>query len=140
MNAKMSLCVIGLFLVLGCEDNQEQYLVFEYADFGPHAMAWETIGGQWWQWDPHVQNKPMHEAAIKVIVYHDTSVKRIKDRFPVDESRLMDFRYLGSKEAIRYLTKNIEALDKEDHAWAAGTKEHLTRTRDQIKQQFGLAD
>ena len=140
MNAKLLLYVMGLFLVLGCEDTQEQFLVFEYADFGPHAMAWETIGGQWWQWDPHVRNEPMHEAAIKVIVYHETSIRRIEARFPVDESRLMDFRYLDSKEAIRYLTKNIEALDKEDEAWASGTKKNLTRTRDRIKQEFGLAN
>jgi len=140
MNAKLSLYAIGLFLILGCEDTQEQFLVFQYADFGPHAMAWETIGGQWWQWDPHVKNESMHEAAIKVIVYHETSIRRIKARFPVDESKLMDFRYLDSKESIRYLTKNIEALAKKDDAWAIETGALLITTRDRIKQQFGLAD
>lgn len=82
-------------------------MVLSYSDFGPQAMAYETIGYEWWQWLPsgNEQHQP-HD--IKVIVYKDTDLASVKSLYPVNPGKNKDYRYIDHQAAMLYLDKNIE--------------------------------
>jgi len=83
--------ILAVLLITGCQHTPNQYLLFDYDDFGPQAMAWETIGMQWWQWDNHGDSDPNSIYNIKVVVYRDISLQEIQSIFPVVDSRGQDF-------------------------------------------------
>jgi hypothetical protein len=116
----------------------DNYLVFEYVDFGPQVMAWETLGGQWWQWDTDAHSEPIHAQAIHVVVYHETPIKQIKDRFPVIKEKQQDYRYLEALESLRYLNRHIAELDTLADSWSLELKQRLMDTRSRIKLKFGI--
>lgn len=140
MKIKIPLLLIALLLLPGCGTDEDKYLVLEYGDFGHQVMAWETLGGQWWQWDPDAKSDPVHEHAIRVVVYHGIPIKQIKERFPVDKLKQQDFRYLDARESVRYLNRNIDALEKLDDEVSLAIKQRLIETRAAIKQKFVLDD
>ncbi len=140
MNIKIPLFLVALLLIPGCANEEDNYLVLEYGDFGPQVMAWETLGGQWWQWDANAQSEPALENAIHVVVYDDIPISKIQERFPVNKLKHQDFRYLDARTSLRYLNRNIEALAKLDDEWSIELKHRLTVTRAMIKQKFPLDD
>jgi hypothetical protein len=85
--------MLSFLLILACNNAPKQYAIFDYEDFGPQAMAWETIGMQWWQWDSHgMSSDPNYTYDIKVVVYRDMPLSRIKSLFLVDKAKKKDFR------------------------------------------------
>lgn len=140
MNIKIPLFLFAVFLLPGCENEEDKYLVLEYGDFGPQVMAWETLGGQWWQWDMNAQSEPILEHSIHVVVYDDAPISQVQERFPVNKLKQQDFRYLDARTAIRYLNRNIETLGELEDEWNLALKQRLTDTRARIKQQFPLDD
>ena len=69
---KISFIFLIILISFGCKNAPKQYLVFDYEDFGPQAMAYQTFGMQWWQWDSHGDSNPNTKYDIKIIVYHKT--------------------------------------------------------------------
>jgi hypothetical protein len=125
--------ILAVLLITGCQHTPSQYLLFDYEDFGPQAMAWETIGMQWWQWDNHGDSDPNSIYDIKIVVYRDISLQEIQSIFPVVEAAKKDFRYIEYNEVIKYLNRNIDEVGLINKKWAKGLKIHLVNTRNRIK-------
>jgi len=85
-------------------------LVLDYSDFGPQAMAYELIGFQWWQWENPCCSEPDSIYNIKVVVYKDIALNKVKALFPVNPEQQQDYRYLEYSKAISYLTEHIDEM------------------------------
>jgi hypothetical protein len=95
-------------LVAGCHPPDEPYIVLDYTDFGPQAMAYELIGFQWWQWESHGDSNPNTTYNIKVIVYKDIPLQDIQTLFPIKPEQKQDYRYLEYSKALAYLSENLK--------------------------------
>jgi len=84
--------------------------VLSYEDFGPQAAAYSYIGSEWYQWDNHGGANPNIRYDVKVVVYDGMSLREVKRRYPVDEARKLDYRYLSLQKAEKYIAKYIEEL------------------------------
>lgn len=102
--------IFFIFLLLSCTQTTqaENTLVLEYSDFGPPAMANEVIGMDWWQWQPHGDSRPKKHD-IKVVVYRDISLEKIKISYPVIPPKKQDYRYIEYQAALDYLNQGIVA-------------------------------
>ena len=129
--------MLAVLLITCCKHTPSQYVLFNYEDFGPQAMAWETIGMQWWQWDNHGDSDPNSTYDIKVVVYRDISLQKIKSIFPVVEAAKKDYRYIEYNEALKYLDRNISEVGLINEKWAIDLKIHLVDSRSTIKTFFG---
>ena len=127
---------MAFLIIFGCKNTPKQYLVLDYEDFGPQAMAWETFGMQWWQWDNIGDSDPNFKYDIKVVVYRDIPLMKIQLLFPVNSEKRKDFRYIDYSEAIKYLDKNIKELDGINEDWAAVLKQRLMETKKRIEQDL----
>ena len=105
-------------------------LSLNYVSFGPQALSHELIGKQWWQWQAHGSDDPSIQYDIKIVVYKDMSEKQVSAKFPIIESKFMDYRYLPYADAIAYLDKNIAELEDES------IRTTLTSTRSQLASHF----
>ncbi len=85
-------------------------IVLAYAEFGPQAMAFETIGMQWFQWQSHGSDDPKIVDEINVVVYRDVSLAQIKARYPVINGK-QDFRYLDYASALAFFDAKWVELD-----------------------------
>ncbi len=83
-------------------------LVLNYESFGPQVMAHELLGFQWWQWNAHGDSDPKTTYDIRVVVYKDISLDTVKDNYPVDEDKKLDFRYISYHQSILYLDSIIK--------------------------------
>lgn len=108
-----SAAVILVFVcVAGCATSSHQTMVLDYADFGPQAAAWETIGMDWWQWKScggHCMGTD--HRPVRVVVYHNIPLPEVKKAYPVVEEEGQDYRYLSYPKAMAYLNGQIQ----EDH-------------------------
>lgn len=86
--------------------------VFRYEDFGPQVAAYELIGFEWWQWEPHGDSDPASKPDIKVVVYWDEALDDIKTRFPVDQNKKQDYRYLEYDKAKKHLEDLISDFER----------------------------
>jgi hypothetical protein len=136
MKNKIFLFIAVTFIIFGCNKSAKNFAVFKYEDFGPQAMAWEKIGMQWWQWDNHGDSNPNYKYDIKVVVYKEILLERIKTMFPVNRSEKKDFRYFEFHDSIRYLDARISDLEKIPEEWAISLKEHLVHTKELIQQEI----
>ena len=137
MNIRTSFYILVTLLLLGCKDSPKPYAIFEYEDFGPQAMAWETIGMQWWQWDDHgISSDPNYKYDIKVVVYRDISLNEIESLLPVSKAKKRDFRYIEYHDSIKYLNRNIDKVEQIDEQWAINLKGHLVNTKKRIQQEI----
>ena len=107
MKKKLYLIVLAIIFVFSCSENDKQILILSYEDFGPQAIAWETFGMQWWQWDNHGDSDPNVEYKIKVAIYRGIPLHKVKEKFPVVQEIEQDYRYIEYNAALRYLDKNI---------------------------------
>ena len=100
-------------------------------------MAYDKIGMQWWQWDNHgTSDDPNYKYDIKVVVYRDIPLSKIKSLFPVDKAKRKDFRYFEYNDSIKYLNEMIKELEIEKDEWAVILKKHLIKTRERILQEI----
>lgn len=106
---KLTTCLI-LIMCLGLASCASRIsrttLVFDYADFGPQAMAYRVIGPKNHQWDPQTPI-PFGAEGVRVVVYRDIGLEEVQQHFPVDPSRHQDYRYLAYADAMDYLDARI---------------------------------
>lgn len=105
----LSILFFSLILLSACssEKQNNKTLLLPFNAFGPAAMSEPLLGQSWWQWQSHGDSKP-HEYDIKVILYKDFPLDEIKKRYPVNETKQSDYRYVDYESAIQYLDKHIE--------------------------------
>lgn len=82
--------------------------IFDYSNFGPPSMSSEFLGQSWWSWEASGSSDPNQEYAIKVVVYANIPLSRIKQEFPIDSNINQDYRYITLKKANEYLDRHIE--------------------------------
>jgi len=104
--------------------------VLNYGDFGPQSMAFELIGNEWWQWQDYGYYRP-RKYDIKVIVYRNIALDKVKQLYPVDPDKNMDYRYVEYNNVINYLDRNIK-----ENVIRSLTKE-LSTTKNKIIKALG---
>ena len=104
-NMRTSLIIAIVFFSINC--SWAKSAVFDYADFGPQVLAYETIGYQWYQWNSTGGDDPNDIDTIKVVVYWDEQLAAIKDKYPVEPRNKKDYRYLSYESAMKYLNSTI---------------------------------
>jgi len=83
----------------------EIFLLFKI--FGPQAAVYELIGYNWHQWESHGDSSPEIIPDIFVVVYWDETVGTVKKKFPINQSKKQDYRYLEKTVAIKHLEELI---------------------------------
>jgi len=86
--------------------------VANYQDFGPSQLSRKLLGKKQWQWDDPENRLPV-SYDVKVVVYRDIDLLKIKVLFPVDSSKKQDYRYVEYSEARKYLDETIMYFQKE---------------------------
>ena len=85
-------------------------LILDYNEFGPQVEAYELLGMQWWQWQPHGDSRP-RKYDIKVVVYKGIDLETVKAKYPVDSRREKDYRYVKYSDALQYLDERIQEIE-----------------------------
>lgn len=85
---------------------EKRSIVLEYADFGPQAMAYNTLGPKKLPWRSE-QPLMIGQGKIWVVVYRDMSLESVRKHYPADTKNQVDYRYLPYDEALSYLDKRI---------------------------------
>jgi hypothetical protein len=99
--------IIAAILLLGPSLVSADEVILPYSAFGPQASAYELIGMEWWQWDPHGDSR-QREYPIKVVVFWNQSREYTAKRYPVDPGKLQDFRYLEYTKAVTHMENTIK--------------------------------
>jgi hypothetical protein len=108
------LALVFFSLSVACSsDINENIVVFNYKDFGPQVIASEIIGMEWWQWQPHGESRPA-QYDVKVVVYRNVTLERVKNIYPVISEQKQDYRYLEYDAALVYLDEKIKENVIED--------------------------
>lgn len=96
-------------------------------------LSYELIGNEWYQWNSQGPDDPKGMDDIKVVVYRDISLDKIKERYPVIEGK-QDYRYLDYAAALEHL-KQFD----EDPFWNdfLETKEQMKQTKERILSALG---
>ena len=104
----MRLLALMAFLLVACAHAEvKSMVVLDYNDFGPQAAAYELLGMEWWQWQSHGESRPQ-AYNIKVVVYKDVTLDSVKQKYPVVQEQLKDYRYVSYNDAIQYLDDIIQ--------------------------------
>ena len=98
--------ILLISLMVSCTKTND-VLVLDYNDFGPQAMAYETIGYSWYEWDSHGGEEENHN--VKVVIYEGT-LEDVKELYKDDKSRPVDYRFINKKDAIKYFQTKIAEL------------------------------
>lgn len=129
--SQLQLAFILLFVSLsaGCADKHEPRagtVVLSYQELGPSVVVYELIGSEWYQWNSHGGSDPTEIDDVKVVVYRNVSLDKVKAMYPVVTGK-QDYRYLDYEAAIKYLNKN----EGEPYL------KHLQATKRKIIEQLG---
>lgn len=84
---------------------------------------------EWWQWQDHGNSIPQNDA-IKVIVYKGVPEETVRQKFPVNPEKQVDYRYVEYLSALQYLDKKI------DEDVVASVTDQLKNTREVITHHF----
>jgi hypothetical protein len=103
--------------------------IFDYDDFGPQVLAYETIGSQWYQWNSTGGSDPNDIDTIKVVIYWDEPLDVIKDKYPVEPRRKKDYRYLSYESAMKYIDSTIAKYP--DRANLINTRHKLIKLKNE---------
>ena len=105
---KIWIAVVVCLLCSSCATRiAKTTVVFEYADFGPRAMAYSLLGSKNLQWEPEVPIL-IGQGKVYVVVYRGIPIERVQEYYPQDRSRNLDYRYVQYGEALNYLDAKIE--------------------------------
>jgi hypothetical protein len=126
--------ILALLLSACTANPAPKTLTLAYNDFGPQALAYETLGMQWPQWQSHGDDRD-NDPPIDIIVYTNTDRATVQKQFPIDPARNRDRRYLPLNTAIAYLEKNIDAQQSESTPDPT-VLEPLQRTRERLRRTF----
>jgi hypothetical protein len=118
--------------LFNCSENEKQILILSYDDFGPQALAWETFGMQWWQWDNHAGSDPNTKYDIRIVIYRDVPLHEVKARFPVVQETKQDYRYIEFNAALRYLDNSILDHEEIESQWAKDIVKRHSKVRNKI--------
>ena len=121
--------LIGLILFAGCAAKREPHdgtLVLPYHELGPQVAVHGLIGYEWYQWNSHGDSDPNKDDDVKVVVYRNIPLEKVKEMYPVIVGK-QDYRYLDYEAAINYLNKN----ESEPYL------EHLQKTKKKIVEHLG---
>ena len=124
------LLILTCLLLTSCASRiSRTTLVFDYADFGPQAMAYRTIGPKNYQWDPQT---PILFGAegVRVVVYRNIRLEEVEQHFPLDPQRHQDYRYLAYADAMEYLDTRIR------QNLLRRISQRLEQTRDRIREHL----
>ena len=120
-----------LLIVIACTQSiKSNVIILDYQEFGPQVIAYKAIGKEWWQWQPHGNPRPS-KYDIKVIVYRDIALEKVRNKYPVEEDKKIDFRYLEHTESLKYLDNNIDDNIMEN------VTEQLKKTKEKIISKLG---
>jgi len=84
----------------------EKIFITDYKDFGPSQLSSRLLGKKQWQWDTPENHLPVNYD-VKVVVYRDISLEKVKKLYPVDPYQKQDYRYIEYGEARAYLSETI---------------------------------
>lgn len=94
-------------LLAGCASRiSRTTLVLDYADFGPQPMAYKILGPKNYQWEPQTPI-PFGDEPVRVVVFRNIDLDKVKLHYPVARERNQDYRYLPHAEAMDYLEQKI---------------------------------
>lgn len=135
----MNKIILICMAVFSCSHqvSQHQYMILNYKDFGPPALASELIGNDYWQWDSHGDSRP-RDYPISVVVYRNIDLQKIKNLYPVIKEEEQDYRYVEYQIAMGYLDSSIEELRSHKDVIPPNFIDSLIKTRNTIKS--GLHD
>ena len=108
-------------------DDKATMVVLDYGDFGPQAAAFELLGYEWWQWEPHGDSRPQ-ATHVKVVVYRDVDQATVAATYPVAPEKKQDYRYVPYDKALAWL----DAAIREDVL--PQVTEQLRRTKRRLEQ------
>jgi hypothetical protein len=97
-----------------------------YQELGPQVAVYKLIGYEWYQWNNHGDDDPNKVDDVKVVVYRNIPLEKVKEMYPVIKEK-QDYRYLDYSTAIEYLNKN----ENEPYL------EHLRKTKKKIVNSLG---
>jgi hypothetical protein len=100
--------------------------VLSYHELGPQVAVHGLIGYEWYQWNNHGDSDPNKDDDVKVVVYRNIPLEKVKEMYPVIVGK-QDYRYLDYEAAINYLNKN----EGEPYL------EHLRKTKKKIIEHLG---
>jgi hypothetical protein len=114
--------------------------VLDYENFGIQAMAHELLGYQWYQWNSHGDPDPTATHDIKVVVYKDIQLSKVKEFYPVIRELEQDYRYVEFNRTINYFNRQFKELDElqhtnlrqDDKTMFENLKTTLIKTKEQI--------
>lgn len=121
--------VMAVALIACCAEKREPHasvVVLPYQELGPQVAVHDLIGYEWYQWDNHGDSDPNTEYDVKVVVYRNIPLEKVKELYPVIVGK-QDYRYLDYETAINYLNKN----EREPYL------EHLQKTKKKIVERLG---
>jgi hypothetical protein len=105
---------ISCYLLASCamtgKTDNGNFIVLNYQDFGPQAMAEELLGPEYWQWDSGQYSQPQ-KFDIKVVVYRNMNLDVVKLTFPVNKNQKKDFRYVEYKVAMQWYDRQIDSFN-----------------------------
>jgi hypothetical protein len=105
---------ISCYLLASCamtgKTDDGNFIVLNYQDFGPQAMAEELLGPEYWQWDSGQYSQPQ-KFDIKVVVYRNMNLDAVKLTFPVNKNQKKDFRYVEYKVAMQWYDRQIDSFN-----------------------------
>jgi len=119
-------------------------IILNFSDFGPPSMSYHLLGQEWWQWEAHGDSKPGKYYDVKVIVYRNTPLDKVKKAYPVIREKNRDYRYLEYDEALNYLDDEIiylkEWKQRDPESYPPGLLARLERTRENILSKTGKSE
>jgi hypothetical protein len=101
-------------------------IVLSYKELGPQVAVYKLIGYEWYQWNSQGSDDPTKLDDVKVVVYRNVSLEKVKEMYPVIKEK-QDYRYIDYSTAMDYLNQN------ENQPYL----EHLRTTKRKIIAQLG---
>lgn len=104
------LVVLAASVLLGCAIRPlaKNTMVLAYSDFGPGVLASNLLGQEWWQWQSEGGDNPATRYSVKVVVYWDVSLDKVKQAYPVVPKKKQDYRYVERDNALTFLDSAIQ--------------------------------
>lgn len=118
-------------------NSRTETLILSYSAFGPQAMAFETIGYEWYQrnrvgnCDP---NAP--QDYVRVVIYRYISLQEAKRRYPVVMEK-QDYRYLSYEDALAYLDEQEKVVSEIEEMSDSDLIRQFKETRESILTALG---
>lgn len=106
----MKKLITSAFLLHGLQTIRAGEVILPYSAFGPQAAAYELVGMEWWQWDPHGDSRP-RDYPIKIVVFWDQTRDDTAKKHPVDRDNLQDFRYVEYSKAVTHMARIIQEFN-----------------------------